>query len=83
MEPPKQPKVIPKNVEGFSSLRDILIKNIEFRDKPIEKVIPTEAIKIIKSDAMKNMVEAMNKYYVEFRDLLSFAIFGGYTFNTI
>ena len=36
---------------------------METRDKPIERTIPTEPIEVIKSDTMKNMVEAMNKHY--------------------
>ena len=36
---------------------------METHDKPIEKTIPTEPIKVIKSDTMKNMVEAVNKHY--------------------
>ena len=67
-EPPKQPKVTQKNAEGFSSLRDKLIMNMQTREKPIEKSTPSEPIKVMKSDAMKNMVEAMNKHYEESSD---------------
>jgi len=63
IEPPKQPKIESKNGGGFSNLRDTLIKNMQTRDKPVENKPPSEPIKVVQSDAMKNMVEAMNRRY--------------------
>ena len=50
----------------FSSLRDTLIKNMKSREKPSpteSNNTPSEPIKVIKSDAMKNMLAAMNKHF--------------------
>ena len=54
----KKPEVehINKNSEGFKSLRDALAKNMAHRDKPEESAKTSEPIKVIKSDAMKNML---------------------------
>ena len=68
-EPPKQSETSQNNKEGFSSLRNTLIKNMQTREKPSEeKKAPSEPVKVIKSEAMKNMVEAMNKHYEESSD---------------
>jgi hypothetical protein len=67
-EQPKQPPIPPKNARGFSSLRDKLIMNMQSREKPPENTTPSEPIKVMKSDAMKNMVEAMNRHYEESSD---------------
>ena len=40
---------------------------MQTRDKPVENTTPSEPIKVIKSDAMKNMVEAMNRRHEESR----------------
>ena len=55
---------------GFLSLRDTLMKNMLSREKPEKPTAPTEPIKVIKSDAMKNMVAAMNKHYEESHDTI-------------
>ena len=54
-----------KNSEGFKSLRDALAKNMAHRDKPSESEKTSEPIKVIKSDAMKNMLAAMNAHFEE------------------
>jgi len=54
-----------KNNEGFKSLRDALAKNMAQRDKPAESTKTSEPIKVIKSDAMKSMLEAMNAHFEE------------------
>ena len=69
-EPPKNEKKpeiehINKNSEGFKSLRDALAKNMAHRDKPEESTKTSEPIKVIKSDAMKNMLAQMNAHFEE------------------
>jgi hypothetical protein len=63
----KKPEIehINQNHEGFKSLRDALAKNMAQRDKPAENTKTSEPIKVIKSDAMKNMLEAMNAHFEE------------------
>ena len=61
----KKPEIEHKNNEGFKSLRDALAKNMAQRDKPAESTKTSEPIKVIKSDAMKNMLEAMNAHFEE------------------
>ena len=56
---------INKNSEGFKSLRDALAKNMAHRDKPEESTKTSEPIKVIKSDAMKNMLAQMNAHFEE------------------
>lgn len=38
---------------------------MQTRDKPVESTPPSEPIKVVQSDAMKSMVEAMNRRYEE------------------
>ena len=66
----KEPKIPPKKTEEFSSLRNTLIKNMQTREKPEKKETPSEPIKVIKSAAMQNMVEAMNRHYEENTDTI-------------
>ena len=61
----KKPEIEHKNNEGFKSLRDALAKNMAQRDKPSESTKTSEPIKVIKSDAMKSMLEAMNAHFEE------------------
>ena len=70
---PKESNIAPKAPRmsvGFLSLRDTLMKNMLSREKPEKPSVPTEPIKVIKSDAMKNMVAAMNKHYEESHDTI-------------
>ena len=53
------------NNKNFSSLRDTLLKNMQERDKPVESKPPSEPVKVMKSDDMKKMLEAMNKHFEE------------------
>ena len=62
---PQPKKNEPNNNGGFNTLRDKLMKNMQTRDKPVENKVPSEPIKVIKSDAMKNIVEEMNKHHEE------------------
>ena len=66
----KEPKIPTKKTEEFSSLRNTLIKNMQTREKPEKKETPSEPIKVIKSAAMQNMVEAMNRHYEENTDTI-------------
>ena len=54
---------------GFSFLCETLMKNMKSREKPAESSnknsAPSEPIKVIKSDKMKNMLESMNKHFQE------------------
>ena len=51
----------------ISFLREALINNMKSREKPSEtsnqNENPSEPMKVIKSDKMKNMLEAMNKHF--------------------
>ena len=61
----KKPEIEHPSHEGFKSLRDALAKNMAQRDKPAESEKTSEPIKVIKSDAMKSMLEAMNAHFEE------------------
>ena len=50
----------------FANLRETLMRNMQSREKPSETSKgPSEPIKVIKSDAMKNMLAEMNKHFEE------------------